>query len=104
MKAPVSRFTVHGNSMFPTLGNGQDVLSFNWAYLAKLPKTGDIVVIKQSGKEMVKRVQKVQGHLVSVQGDNMKESTDSRHFGPISMNQIVGKVVGNPNIHQSDHI
>lgn len=79
--------------MFPTLGKGQDVLSFNWAYLAKLPKKGDIVVIKQSGKEMVKRVQQVQGHLISVQGDNQDESTDSRYFGPISMDQIVGKVV-----------
>lgn len=79
--------------MFPTLGKGQDVLSFNWAYLAKRPKKGDIVIIKQSSKEMVKRIQKVQDHEVFVQGDNMRESTDSRHFGPISMDQIVGKVV-----------
>lgn len=93
MKSPVSKFTVHGHSMFPTLRERQNVLSFNWAYLERLPKAGDIVVIKQEGKEIVKRVQKVVDRKVFVTGDNQEESTDSRHFGPVGMDQIVGKVI-----------
>lgn len=93
MKFPVSRFTVHGNSMLPYLRAGQDVISFNWAYLGKKPKVGDIVVIKQNGKEMVKRVQSLNGCFIFVAGDNDKESTDSRHFGTINLDQIVGKVM-----------
>lgn len=79
--------------MMPTFHSGQDIVSFNWAYLGSKPKVGDIVVIKQDGKEMVKRVQKVLDREVFVHGDNHKESTDSRHFGPVSMENVVGKVV-----------
>jgi len=79
--------------MYPTLHPGQDVLSFNWAYLGKKPKVGDIVVVEVNGKEIVKRVQKVDGRRIFVQGDNKEESTDSRYFGPISRDQIKGKVV-----------
>lgn len=90
MKPPISKFTVHGKSMLPALEDGQDVVSVNWFYKVKV---GDIVVIKVNGKEMVKRVQKIQGQQVFIQGDNKEESTDSRQFGPVSMDQIVGKVV-----------
>ena len=93
MRSPVSRFTISGHSMFPTLHPGQDVLSFNWAYLGRKPKVGDIVVVEVNGKEMVKRVQKVGGRRIFVEGDNKQESTDSRYFGPVNMDQIVGKVV-----------
>lgn len=90
MKTPISRFTVSGNSMYPSLKNGQDVLSINWFYK---PKIGDLVVAKVQGKEMVKRVHYIHDREVIVQGDNQAESTDSRHFGSIKMDQIVGKVV-----------
>lgn len=90
---PVSRFTINGNSMVPTLQPGQDVLSFNWAYLGKKPKVGDIVVVKVNGKDMVKRIHKVNGRGVYVMGDNQGESTDSRNFGTVKMDQIVGKVI-----------
>ncbi len=76
--------------MSPALKEGQDVLSINWFVD---PKVGDIVVIKKSGKELVKRIEKIEGENVYVIGDNESESTDSRHFGPINKNQVVGKVV-----------
>lgn len=79
--------------MTPVLRPGQDILSFNWAYLGGKPQVGDIVVIKVGDKEMVKRVQKVHDREVFVGGDNKKGSHDSRHFGPVNMNQIIGKVV-----------
>ena len=93
MKSLLSRFTVSGNSMSPTLKEGQDVLSFNWAYLGKKPSVGDIVVIEVNGKEMIKRVVEVTGKQVLIEGDNKRESTDSRDFGLVNMDQIVGKIV-----------
>ena len=97
MKAPISRFTVNGNSMVPTLQPGQDVLSFNWAYLGKQPRVGDIVIVKSEKSkvksEIIKRVERVEGDQVYLVGDNQSESTDSRDFGAISINNIVGKVV-----------
>lgn len=80
--------------MSPTLHPGQDVLSINWFVN---PKMGDIVVIKKEGKEMVKRIEKVMGEKVFVVGDNQDESTDSRDFGPVNIDQVIGKVVYGPN-------
>lgn len=93
MKFPFSRFTVHGNSMFPTLNEGQDVLCFNWAYVFSKRKVGDIIVITIKGKELVKRIHKINDRLIYVQGDNKSESTDSRSFGPIKKSEILGKVI-----------
>lgn len=76
--------------MLPTLKNGEDVLVFCWFYKSKI---GDIVVIKVNGKEMVKRVQKMNGRHIFVTGDNNKESTDSRHFGAVNLDQVIGKVI-----------
>ncbi len=90
---PLQRFTVFGDSMLPTLRPEQDVLCFNWAYIFSKPKTGDIVVIKVNGKEMVKRIQTSVDRHIFVIGDNKRESTDSRKFGPISVDKIIGKVI-----------
>lgn len=89
MKPPISKFKVYGNSMFPTLKEGQEVLTFNWMK----SKIGDVVVIKHENKEMVKRIEKMEKNKFFVLGDNKKESTDSRHFGPIDQSQILGKVI-----------
>lgn len=86
MKFPVSKYKVSGNSMLPTLKPGQEVLTFNWGKASE----GDIVVVK--GKK-IKRVQRITGNKVYLVGDNKKESTDSRHFGPIDQSQILGKVI-----------
>lgn len=98
---PIQRFTVSGSSMLPTLKPGQDILVLCWFYK---PKAGDIVAIKVNGKEMVKRVRHMSSgplRLVGdeasrgtfVQGDNEKESTDSRNFGWINKKDIIGKVI-----------
>lgn len=57
------------------------------------------MVIKVEGREMVKRVQNVHDREVFVTGDNKRESTDSRHFGPVKTGQIIGQVV-----YKSDQI
>ena len=89
MKLPISKFKVYGNSMFPTLREGQEVLTFNWVKV----KVGDVVVIRHHGKEIIKRVQQVKGDKIYAIGDKLDESSDSRHFGAIPGEQIVGKVV-----------
>lgn len=82
--------------MTPALQPGQDILSFKWLYkwLYK-PKVGDIVIV-QSEKfkvQSVKRIKIITEDKVWVEGDNKDGSTDSRHFGPVSMDQIVGMVI-----------
>ncbi len=79
--------------MLPTLKPGQDVLCFNWAYIFSKPKKGDIVVIRHQGKEIIKRIQKVHDREYFVEGDNKEESVDSRNFGPIEKQEIIGKVI-----------
>ena len=106
MKLPISKFTVYGNSMVPGLQPGQDILSFNWFVK---PKVGDIVVVRHGNKEIIKRVTKVSdpasprlrraSREILTEGDNKDGSTDSRHFGPVGIDQIVGRV-----IYKSDHV
>ncbi len=79
--------------MFPTLLEGQDVLSFNWAYLGRKPKIGEILVLNLNGKDLIKRVAKIEDDQIFVEGDNKYESTDSRNFGAVSMENVIGKVV-----------
>ncbi len=72
--------------MFPTLKEGQEVLTFNWEKIHE----GDVIVVKD---QKIKRVQKIMGNKIYLLGDNKKESTDSRHFGPVDRSQILGKVI-----------
>lgn len=81
---------MHGNSMYPTLKPNQDILVWCWFYT---PKLGDIVAVKVAGKEMIKRMQMSSDRGAFVLGDNEKESTDSRNFGWIKKDQIIGKVI-----------
>ncbi len=76
--------------MLPTLKPGQDILVWCWFYKLKV---GDLVAIKVNGKEMVKRIESFNGRGIFVSGDNESGSTDSRTFGPIKKNQIIGKVI-----------
>lgn len=90
MSFPLKRFTVSGYSMLPILKPGQDVLV--WCWFIK-PKVGAIVAVKVNGKDMVKRIQKVEGRRIFVTGDNKKMSTDSRSFGWIDKKDISGKLI-----------
>jgi nickel-type superoxide dismutase maturation protease len=89
MKFPFSCLQVQGESMSPTLKPGQYLISWNWFLNLKV---GDLVVLKKE-RLMVKRAQKLRANEVFVVGDNPAQSTDSRQFGWISKDQILGKIV-----------
>lgn len=82
--------------MQPTIKDGTAVLVNRLAYLLKKPKIGDIVVLKRQ-KYIIKRIAAINpsadGEQVFVIGDNQKESNDSRHFGWIGKDNILGKVI-----------
>ena len=86
------RFLVSGDSMTPTLVNGQFIL------MDPEPPSvseGDVVICQHPTQdlEMVKRVVIIEEGRFFVQGDNAKSSSDSRQFGWLTRGHIVGKVV-----------
>jgi inner membrane protease subunit 1 len=96
------RIEVAGASMAPTLLPG------DWA-LAVVPRSfsvGDVFVVEHPGRpgfEMVKRIVGAPGDTVGerllrddeywVEGDRPDASTDSRHFGPVTTEELHARVV-----------
>jgi nickel-type superoxide dismutase maturation protease len=93
---PLRRFRVADHSMRPTLEPGDYVLVNRWAYRFRPPSPGDLVVVEDPEvptRFLVKRVsQATATGEVRLTGDNEDASRDSRVFGPVSREQIVGKV------------
>ena len=89
---------VAGGSMSPTFNDG-DWLLVSWFEACMPAPIGDrilgkVVVVEREerpGIFLVKRLQKSHGGIYWVQGDN-DESTDSRTWGWIPGNEIVGVV------------
>lgn len=90
---------VEGPSMMPALKPGQVVLVDKKADCI----AGDIVAVRHPKADyyIVKRIEQIvvnptnypQGTYVSVVGDNLPESIDSRHFGLIPYSLILGRVI-----------
>jgi len=97
------RVEVTGTSMRPALEPGDWALGVT----ARRPRPGDIVVLEhpeRHGLELVKRVTRVAGgdrpdggklgdREVWVEGDDPERSTDSRHFGPVRVADVRGRLV-----------
>ena len=86
-------FRVEGDSMLPVLKSGDTVLINPRAKA----EPGDIVAAHHPyiGKtKLIKRIDSIdsQGRFILV-GDNPSESTDSRSFGSLAKDDILGKVV-----------
>jgi signal peptidase I len=111
---------VQGRSMLPGLGSGDIVVIFKAAYGLRnpsggyllrwgRPENGDIVAAfrPDTGKVIIKRVRtegagpvdkaigegKDRKTIYFLLGDNKYESIDSREFGPVPMNNILGKAL-----------
>ncbi|MGC6418239.1 MAG: nickel-type superoxide dismutase maturation protease [Bradymonadia bacterium] len=88
------RLRVAGDSMRPALKPGDFVFAKNKLDTGWMPRVGDIVVCRHPYQDrlLIKRVTRLVGERVVVEGDNPIESTDSRSFGPIPRSAIVGLV------------
>ena len=87
-------FLVDGDSMAPTVKNGAVVLIDPQSKI----KIGDLVLANhpyKSSVSILKRVAEIEpdGCLILI-GDNPAESTDSRTFGAVSIESIIGRVIG----------
>jgi len=94
---PLARFRVEERSMSPDLEPGDYVIVNRWAYRAREPSVGDQVVLRdpeREGRYLCKRIHAVEGpDRYVVRGDDEAASRDSRRFGPVSRDRIVGKVL-----------
>ena len=57
------------------------------------PKVGDVVIARVNEREVVKRVEKLDREKVFLVGDNRLESTDSREYGPVPVQAVLGVVI-----------
>jgi len=80
---------VVGNSMLPTLVPNQIVIVIRPRQI----QVGDVVIVLHNNLEKIKRVAKKEAGKVYILGDNSSESTDSRTFGWLNEDTIVGKVI-----------
>ncbi len=79
--------------MLPCLVHGDTVLIHA---SHKNLHAGDIVLVRHPHKNVtiVKRIAKIHADgRLELLGDNPPESTDSRHFGFVSVDAVLGKVV-----------
>lgn len=94
LAAPFRRFRVEDTSMQPTLRPGDHLVILTWPGSAR---PGDIVVLRDPEAPstfLVKRVitRQTSGELI-VGGDSPNVSRDSRHFGAVPAQLIIGRAV-----------
>ena len=80
--------------MEPYIREKDTIIISKIPYLFKSPKINDIVAFQ--GKEnntMVKRIKYIKNNKFFLLGDNKSDSLDSRNFGSISREQILGKLI-----------
>ena len=89
----LSFFKVSGDSMLPAVKSGDYLIVENFTYKFREPKEGEIAVLNKFGRILVKRIVKKSEDGYFVEGDNKNFSTDSRNFGFVEKNYILGKVI-----------
>lgn len=68
---------VSGNSMEPTLKDGDKILVYKWAYQFKKPQRGDLILLKAEDKIWVKRIVGLPGETIEIKDGkvNINEKT-----------------------------
>ena len=92
---PFAVYRVVGQSMAPRIAESDYVVVNKLSYLLGKPREGDVVVAKHpnTGRLIVKRISEIRADKYVLRGDNERESTDSRGFGPVTKKMLVGKVL-----------
>ena len=90
------RFKVIGRSMLPLLKPEEEILIDPYAYRKQGPQINDVILTNHpydTQLKIVKRVARVaiDGSCFLI-GDNPEASTDSRHWGKIDRQKIIGRV------------
>lgn len=75
--------------MEPAIKNGSFVLIKN----TKIYQVGDIVFLETESKPLLKRITKIEGNNIMVEGDNKTDSLDSRQLGLVRTSEIIGKAI-----------
>ena len=85
---------VTGNSLMPEIREGDFVLISDIPFRLRTVRAGEIIVFRHRVYgTMVKKVQRLDAAgQIYVTGTN-PESVDSREFGSISSDQVIGKVI-----------
>jgi len=86
---------VTGESLSPFFLEGDFVVVSKIPFVLRKVKSGDIVVFRHPVYgTMVKKIERISpdGEEIFVLGTH-PESTDSRQFGPLQRNQLIGKVI-----------
>lgn len=95
---------VSGNSMEPALTDGQILIVYKAAYWVESPQNGDIVVVQHGTEQYIKRIAACPGEIPPgekdtlpngryyILGDNQSVSIDSRSFGSVSEELIIGRI------------
>jgi nickel-type superoxide dismutase maturation protease len=94
---PLGRYVVEGASMEPAYRDGQRVVVNRLVYVRRRPAAGEVVVLwdpERHGHTLLKRVAfdvRPDDDTTYVLGDNAAASRDSRAFGPVAIDRIIGK-------------
>jgi type IV secretory pathway protease TraF len=100
---------VYGHSMMPTLAPGALVFVGDGAFVSREPRHGEIVAAAPTalgGQSFVKRIVGLPSERVTIgerswqleenqfflMGDQVEHSMDSRIFGPVSREELIGPV------------
>lgn len=106
---PVKLMRIQGQSMMPILQDGQLVLIDERAYRGRSPRKGEMVAVRPielGGKALVKRLVGLPQERVRFEGqewtlgreqffllgDHLEHSLDSRFFGPVSREEMIGPI------------
>jgi type IV secretory pathway protease TraF len=76
--------------MLPGLKPGQIIIAKT--KIGKL-KQRSIVIVEHDNLEKIKRIKAIKNNRIYLLGDNPQESVDSRQFGWLTSEQVIGEII-----------